>query len=228
VPDTARLERSIRRAARRLEAIAAELNSVEADGLSGDEWLRVRARIGNLTADFNEGVVEVDRLLGTTGGRARILRYLQLRLGEIVTKEELSGVAGIYEWARRVRELRMDEGWAIHSAETRHDLRVGEYILELARPDEDLARSWTVARRMRKLRTAGGAATPRVRLLEYLKAIYPKSADSEQLAYVAGSSSQCAQCLEELSEDGWLIVSSPPDGSPTSSGCRLASLEREA
>jgi hypothetical protein len=227
VADTARLQRSIQRAARRLEAIAAELNSVEAEKLSGDEWLRVRARIGNLTADFNDRVSEVDRLLGTTGGRARILRYLQLRLGEIVTKEELSGVAGIYEWARRVRELRMDDGWAIHSAETRHDLRVGEYILELARPDEDLARSWTLARKMRKLRTAGGAASPRVRLLEYLKALYPKSADSEQLAYVAGSSGQCARCLEELSEDGWLIVSSSPDGSLTSSSCRLASLERQ-
>lgn len=226
VADTARLQKSIQRAARRLEAIAAELNGVDVEGLTGDDWLRVRARIGDLTADFNDGVAEVDRLLGTTGGRARILRYLQLRLGEIVTKEELSGVAGIYEWARRVRELRMDDGWVIHSAETRDDLHVGEYVLERARPDEDLARTWTIARRVRKLRTAGGAASSRVRLLEFLKTIYPQSADSEQLAYVAGSSAQCARHLEELTADGWQIATGSED-LPTASGYRLASLDRE-
>lgn len=226
--DTARLQRSIRRAARRLEAIAAELNSADVESLSGDEWLRVRARIGNLTADFNDGVTEVDRLLGTTGGQTRILRYLQLRLGEIVTKDELSGVAGIYEWARRVRELRMDHGWAIHSAVTRNDLRVGEYILELERPDEALARNWTTARRMRNLRTVGGVAPPRVRLLEYLKAMYPQSADIEQLAYVAGSPSHCSRCLEELANEGWRIVTMSEDAPGTASGYRLASLERQA
>ena len=224
--DTTRLQRSIRRAARRLEAIATELNSVDGESLSGDEWLRVRARIGNLTADFNEGVADVDRLLGTTGGQARILRYLQLRLGEVVTKEELSGVAGIYEWARRVRELRMDHGWAIHSAVTRGDLRVGEYILELDRPDEDLARNWTTARRIRSLRTAGGVAPPRVRLLEFLKAIYPQSADIEQLVYVAGSPGHCSRCLEELASEGWRIVATEDDPG-TANGYRLASVERQ-
>ena len=224
--DTARLQKSIHRAARQLETIAAELDGVDVESLSGDEWLRVRARIGNLTADFNDGVVDVDRLLGTTGGRARILRYMQLRLGEIVTKEELSGVAGIYEWARRVRELRMDDGWAIHSAETRDDLRVGEYILELDRPDEALSRNWTTARRIRKLRTAGGAVSSRVRLLEYLKAIYPQSADSEQLAYVVGSSGLCTRHLEGLAAEGWQIASGSDDN-PAVSGYRLTSLERQ-
>ena len=225
--DTARLQRSIQRAARRLEAIAAELNSVDAESLSGDDWLRVRARIGNLTADFNDRVADVDRLLGTTGGQARILRYLQLRLGEIVSKEELSGVAGIYEWARRVRELRMDHGWAIHSAVTRGDLRVGQYILELDHPDADLARSWTIARKMRKLRTVGGPAPSKVRFLQYLKAIYPASADNEQLAYVAGSSTQSVRHLADLADDGWLIVSSAENGAGTVTGYRLASLERQ-
>ena len=227
VAETARLQKSIQRAARRLEAIATELNAVDVAELSGDEWLRVRARIGNLTADFNDSVADVDRLLGTTGGQARILRYLQLRLGEIVTKDELSGVAGIYEWARRVRELRMDHGWAIHSAVTRDDLRVGEYVLELDHPDDDLARNWTTARKIRKLRTVGGAMSPRVRVLEYLKAIYPKAADAEQLAYVAGSSAQCTRYLGELADDGWEIVTGFDDGK-LSGGYRLASLERQA
>ena len=226
--DTTRLQRSIRRAARRLETIAGELDGVDVESLSGDDWLLVRARIGNLTADFNDGVADVDRLLGTTGGQARILRYLQLRLGEVVTKDELSGVAGIYEWARRVRELRMDQGWAIHSSVTRPDLRVGDYVLERDRPDENLARNWTHARRMRNLRTAGGAAPPRVRVLEYLKVIYPQAADIEQLVYVAGSWSNWSRSVEDLRGDGWQITAVSEDGPGSAEGHRLASLERQA
>lgn len=41
-------------------------------------------------------------------GRTRILHYLQQRENEVVTGEELSRVAGIRDWARRVRELRKD------------------------------------------------------------------------------------------------------------------------
>ena len=57
--------------------------------------------VGVLTADFDDRVAEVDQLLGTTGAQSRILLYLRSRVGETVTKDELSGVAGIYEWARR-------------------------------------------------------------------------------------------------------------------------------
>lgn len=224
--DPAKVQKSIQRATRRIQAVAAELGNVDAKNLSSDEWLRVRARIGNLTADFNDSVADVDRLLGTTGGQARILRYLQLRLGEIVTKDELSGVAGIYEWARRVRELRMDHGWAIQSSVTRNDLRVGEYVLELDHPDEDLARNWNTARRIRKLRSIGGTASPRLRVLEYLKAVHPQFADSEQLAYVAGSAAKCIQCLTELVEDGWQIAFSNIDQASFAGNYRLESLER--
>lgn len=226
VPDSDQLRRSVQRAARRLEAIAAELKDVDTSNLSGDEWLLVRAQIGNLTADFNEGVADVDRILGTTGGQSRILRYFQLRLGEVVTKDELSGVAGIYEWARRVRELRMDQGWAIQSAVTRSDLRTGEYVLTKDHPDEALAHSWSVARSMRNLRTVGGVASPRVRLLEYLKVLYPESADSEQLEYVAGTAAQFVRCMDELLDEGWQIVTGSDDGISTEKTYRLASLER--
>jgi hypothetical protein len=228
VADSEHLQKSLRRSARRLEAIAVELDNIEVSHVSSDEWLLVRARVGKLTAAFNESFAEVDRLIGITGAQARILRYLQLRLGEIVTKEELSGVAGIFEWARRVRELRMDHGWAIHSAETRADLHIGEYILELDHPDEQLARSWAVARKMKKLRSMGGAAPARVRLLEYLKAIYPNAGDSEQLSYVAGSPEQCIQCLEQLVEEGWRISGLPETGASGAFTVGLESLERDA
>ena len=225
--DTASLKKSIRRAARRLEAIAAELDGVDVESLTGDDWLRVRARIGDLTADFNDGVADVDRLLGTTGGRARILRYLQLRIGETVTKEELSGVAGIYEWARTrsvssvwtmagpytVRRPETISTWASMFSiapvrtKTLHELGPLPAKCESFVQPVERRRRW-------------------VRLLEFLKAIYPQSADSEQLAYVAGSPAQCARNLEELVAEGWQIEAGSDD-SPTVSGHRLASLDRE-
>lgn len=220
-----RLQKALYRSARRLEAMAAELDGVDPDNLSGDDWLRVRARMGDLNADFNEGVADIDRLLGTGGARQRILRYLQLRLGEVVTKDELSGVAGIYEWARRVRELRMDDGWAIHSAVTRPTLGVGDYILELDRPDEELARTWAIARRIRRLRTAGGTPSPRTRVLEFLKAVYPARVDIEQLEYVASPTGSVLLLLGELRDEGWAIVPTP--GSEHAGGYGLANPQRQ-
>ena len=226
IADADRLELSIQRAARRLETMAAELAKIETEGLTADDWLRIRARIGNLTADFNDGISEVDRILDATGAQSRILRYLQLRLGETVTKEELSGVAGIFEWARRVRELREDHGWAIHSAVTRDDLRMGEYVLVSDRPNENLAKNWALARQMKALKTKGGTPSPKTRILEYLKAIYPRPADREQLAYVAGSARESMRCIEDLCLDGWEIVDPPPSDEVNRGGKRLAALER--
>jgi len=42
--------------------------------------------------------------------RDRLRRYFEQHVGEIVDKDELAQVAGIHEWARRVRELRDDDG----------------------------------------------------------------------------------------------------------------------
>src|SRR5688572_182863 len=53
------------------------------------------------------------RAVSGDGGRARILRYLQERPGVWVYGEELAAVSGIGEWARRVRELRVEHGYFI-------------------------------------------------------------------------------------------------------------------
>lgn len=224
-PEEAPLERALRRARRRVDAIGAEIGKIDASDLSADDWLLARAQVGNLVADFNISVAEVDRLLQTTGAQGRILQYLRLRLGEKVTKDELSGVAGIYEWARRVRELRQDHGWAIHSSVTRSDLRVGEYRLESDGPNEDLALDWAIARRIRTLRTSGGVLPPRTRVLEFLKATHPRWADNEQLAHVAGSSKAAAGAIEDLKREGCPIVESGQDAALAPGGCRLTSLD---
>jgi HNH endonuclease len=54
---------------------------------------------------------------------------------------ELRPVAGnINEWARRVRELRTEEGFQILTHNDRNDLKPGEYLLETAKPEPAFAR----------------------------------------------------------------------------------------
>jgi len=62
----------------------------------------------------------------------KILELLRLNVGKPVTGEELRYVAkDKTEWARRVRELRTQEGWPVLTKTTgRPDLPVGVYVLK--------------------------------------------------------------------------------------------------
>lgn len=56
--------------------------------------------------------------------------------------DELREVAGnISEWARRVRELRTEEGYQIQTHNDKSDLKPGQYILEDAKPQPAFERS---------------------------------------------------------------------------------------
>lgn len=59
----------------------------------------------------------------------RIRSFLEANVGKVVTTHEIREVAAISEYARRIRELRDEEGMQIHSHVDRHDLKPGEYIL---------------------------------------------------------------------------------------------------
>ena len=62
--------------------------------------------------------------------RERIKELFLEKIGEVVTKEEISKVANINEWARRVRELRDEYGYEINSFKDMPDiLKPGDYIL---------------------------------------------------------------------------------------------------
>jgi hypothetical protein len=65
------------------------------------------------------------------GSQARLLKYFQKNVHQVVTTEELAYVARAKEFGRRVRELRTEQGYAIATRFTgRPDLRMGEYVLE--------------------------------------------------------------------------------------------------
>lgn len=71
-----------------------------------------------------------------TSAKVRIRNYLIENLGRVVTAQELSEVAKpVLEWARRVRELRDEEGWQILTNNDSTDLRPGEYILLTLPPE---------------------------------------------------------------------------------------------
>lgn len=73
---------------------------------------------------------EIRRSAGSV--KEKILRYLRANVGAPVTAEELRYVAqDKSEWARRVRELRTEEGWNIATQMTeRPDLPPGVYVLQ--------------------------------------------------------------------------------------------------
>ena len=60
-----------------------------------------------------------------------ILDYFLSRIGRIVQSKQLQEASGWKsEWARRVRELRDEEGYQILSHKDREDLKPGQYLLE--------------------------------------------------------------------------------------------------
>lgn len=59
-----------------------------------------------------------------------------------MTSEELRAVSGgISEWARRVRELRTEEGFPILTHNDRSDLRPGQYLLLSSKPEPAFERA---------------------------------------------------------------------------------------
>lgn len=64
------------------------------------------------------------------GSKALILDFLLSNVGKTVTSVELQQASGgASEWARRLRELRDEEGYEILSHKDRRDLKPGQYIL---------------------------------------------------------------------------------------------------
>jgi hypothetical protein len=77
-----------------------------------------------------------------TGARAKLRIHFLSNLGRIMDSKELQEVAGgISEWARRVRELRTEEGYLILTHNDRSDLKPGQYLLEVAKPQPAFERA---------------------------------------------------------------------------------------
>lgn len=69
------------------------------------------------------------------GARGKLREHFLNNIGRVMDSDELREVAGgITEWARRVRELRSEEGYEILTHNDRSDLKSNQYLLENPKP----------------------------------------------------------------------------------------------
>jgi hypothetical protein len=149
----------------------------------------------------------------------RILYYFRKYPGIVIAGDELLVVSGIQEYARRVRELRVQSGWAVASGVTIKEMREdqdaeipnelkamkpSDYVLLNEMQDRDAAHRWNVANTIRKER-----GSVRDKILKYLRANVGKPVTNEELRYVAGDKTEWARRVRELrTEFGWPVATS--------------------
>ena len=155
----------------------------------------------------------------TGSARARILAYMKKYVGIVMSGDELMVVAGISEYARRVRELRVEHGWRILTGMTlknmepeelealfateKPNLKPDQYILLSAEQDTEAAYRWNVANDIRKEKKL----SVRDKILKYFRVFTGKEISGEELRYVAGDKTEWARRTRELrTEFGWPVV----------------------
>lgn len=70
-----------------------------------------------------------------TWAKAKLRAHFMQNIGRIMNAKDLRRVAGgTSEWARRVRELRLEEGYRILTHNDRSDLKPGQYLLRGPKP----------------------------------------------------------------------------------------------
>ena len=140
------------------------------------------------------------------GARDRIRLYLRENVGVVITAAELEVVSGISEYGRRIRELRVQDGYKIltgysNDPEAGITLRPTEYLMLDTEPDETAARRWHMANRIRR-ETKGGS---KGRLIKYLLENVGQILTTEELAYVAKAKEFGRRIRELRTEEGYAI-----------------------
>jgi hypothetical protein len=151
-------------------------------------------------------------LVSEASARDRILAYLLRYPRIVIDGRELMVVAGISEYARRVRELRTEFGWFIASGitctEEWADGGAGEtmspdqYMLMSTTQDRQAAYRWKVANDIRKTKLS-----VQDKILRFLQHNTGVIVSNEELRYVAGNATEWARRVRELrTEHGWQIA----------------------
>ena len=160
---------------------------------------------------------------GAGSARERIISYLRRYPMTLIDGDELLVISGIGEWARRVRELRVQFGWWIYTGMTIRELaeenpeavrdlahqlgvvpqaiRPDHYVLVAADQDRDAAHRWNLLNGIRKQ-----GMGVKAKILAYLRANLGQPVTLEELRYLAGDKNEWARRVRELrTEDGWPI-----------------------
>jgi 5-methylcytosine-specific restriction endonuclease McrA len=148
------------------------------------------------------------------GARVKILQHFRAHVGEEIYGEELLSISGIQEWARRIRELRVENGY---------DIRVvgpSTYVMLTPDPDEDRAHRWQLAHR---IRTRKGSA--RNRIARFLTESVGEVINRDQIDYVGKIKEGSRRVRELRDEEGWPIETHVDDPTLRPSEYRLVSID---
>jgi hypothetical protein len=76
------------------------------------------------------------------GAKGKLRAHFLSNIGRVMQSDELRKVADNQtEWARRIRELRTEEGYQILTHNDRSELKPGQYLLETPKPEPAFARA---------------------------------------------------------------------------------------
>ncbi len=175
-----------------------------------------RETIDELVAELRHAQVELfgrrPKARRGNGGKERILSYLQARVGDTVHGEELAEASDIQEWARRVRELRVQDGYEIT------ELGASQYRLESSQPDLRRAETWKTENVIRRQSGSG-----RDRIAALFVARVGEIVTRKQIDYV-GQIAEAGRRVRELRDElGWPIDSHIDDPGLGSGEYRLTS-----
>jgi HNH endonuclease len=185
--------------------------------LAGSDELRSRVKAlvpaFHLLRKFGTNIIP-----GDTSARERILIYFQKYPLTVIASDELMVVAGITDYQRRIRELRVQFGWPILGGSTaismigEGDLDVqipgisainpDEYIMLDRGQDRDAALRWNLINSLRKEQLP-----IKEKLTRYFRDNVGKEITGEELSYLAKDAKEWARRVRELrTEEGWPIV----------------------
>lgn len=211
---------------------------------------KVKALIPSFTRLRELGVSLMPESISMSA-RERILSYLKAYPLTVIDGDELMVVSGIGEWARRVRELRVQFGWQINSGATFKDmardfaeendaadlatlqktigrdpmtLRPDQYVLLSTEEDRDAAHRWNTLNLIRKSK-----ASVRDKLLRYMRANVGRPVLGEELRYLAGDRNEWPRRMRELrTEDGWPIATKMSGRPDLQIGTYVLELDEQA
>lgn len=175
-----------------------------------------------------------------SGARNRILFYFRKYPCTVIGGDELMVVSGIQEWARRIRELRVQFGWTIVSGKTAKEMKQegesplegisvedmvpDDYVLLDTTQDRDAAHRWHVANEIRRK-----DLSVRDKILTFMRQNIGKPVTGEELRYVAKDRTEWARRVRELrTEFGWPIVTKNTGRPDLAVGTYLIEADRQS
>lgn len=179
-------------------------------------------------------------------GMGRIEYYLRKYPQTLIDGDELLVVSGIGEWARRVRQLRVEFGWWIYSGVTIKTfaeveasqlqelqtmlgvdpltIKPDQYVLVRSEQDRDAAHRWNVLNGIR--RQSGNVQD---KILNYLRANVGTIVTGEELRYLAKDKTEWARRTRELrTEEGWPVYTKMQGRSDIPVGAYLLEEDKQA